>query len=491
MSAPYPISPLDNANPVTSNQAVHSARVVLISPYELGRQPFGIAEPAALLRDAGHEVSCVDLSQERLQPEELAGADLIALHLAMHTATRIAVEALPRIREINPHAIICAYGLYAVGNAELLGELGVSACYGGEAEPLILALAAEVADGSTRESPVERAPVRTEIFTGRLDFVTPDRSKLPPLTSYTSLQMPDGRSRRVGFAESTRGCKHLCRHCPVVPVYNGRFRAIPAAVVMSDIEQQLILGAEHISFGDPDFLNGPTHARRIIEQMHEQHPEITWDATIKVEHILANEDLLERFAKSGCLFVTTAVESVDDQVLGYLLKNHQAGDFALAVALLRRHGIAMAPTFVAFTPWTTAQSYVALLQSITDLELVNAVPSIQLAIRLLVPTGSHLLQIDEMTRHLGPYDSTLLGYPWAHPDPRVDELAQSVMACVETAEANDASREDTFTRVWELAHAALGKPAPALPARLGAVIPHHDEPWYCCAEPTSAQLQSF
>ena len=88
-------------------------KVVLINPYELGRKPFGLAEPAAWLKRAGCEVQCLDLSLQMLEPGVLAGADLVAIYVAMHTATRVAVAALPRIRQLAPDAHLCVYGLYA------------------------------------------------------------------------------------------------------------------------------------------------------------------------------------------------------------------------------------------------------------------------------------------------------------------------------------------------------------------------------------------
>ena len=98
--------------------------------------------------------------------------------------------------------------------------------------------------------------------------------------------LPEGGTRAVGFAEGSRGCKHLCRHCPVVPVYEGRFRVVPVEVVMADIAQQVAAGATHISFGDPDFFNGPTHGMRLARALHEAFPQVSFDATIKIQHLI-------------------------------------------------------------------------------------------------------------------------------------------------------------------------------------------------------------
>lgn len=459
--------------------------VVLVNPYELGRQPFGLAEPAAWLGADGFDVRCLDLSLERLEPAVLDGAGLVAIYVAMHTATRIAVEAIPRIRALAPDAHVCAYGLYAPVNEALLRELGVETVLGGEFEPALQSLARRLRagdDGPQREPVVER---------GKVDFVRPDRSLLPALERYAHLRLPDGTTRTVGFAEASRGCKHLCRHCPVVPVYEGRFRVVPVEVVMDDIRQQVAAGATHISFGDPDFLNGPTHALRVVRALHREFPELSYDATIKVEHLIGSASLLPELRATGCLFVTSAVESVDDAVLEHLAKGHTGTDFDRAHALLQDAGIGLAPTFVAFTPWTTLEGYRALLARLVDLELVNSVPPVQLAIRLLVPAGSYLLRLEGFRDLVEDFDAGVLGYPWRHADPRVDTLHREVQAWVERAEGEGLGRRTMFRHTWELAHSYLGIPAPALPEALGPPVPSLSEPWYCCAEPTEQQLQSF
>ncbi len=456
--------------------------VVLINPYELGRQPFGLAEPAAWLKRAGFSVGCADLSLEKLDPDRLREAKLICLYVAMHTATRIALEAIPRIREWAPRAHLCAYGLYAPVNEHLFRTLGVDTVLGGEVEPRLLALAERLRAG---EGGPQTEPV---ISLDKIPFITPDRSGLPSLDRYAKLLLPDGGSRTVGFAEASRGCKHLCRHCPVVPVYQGKFRIVPLEVVIADIRGQVESGAKHISFGDPDFLNGPTHALRVVRALAAEFPGVTYDFTTKVEHLVKHPALLAELKQTGCLFITSAVEAVDDRVLERLDKNHTAEDFARAVGLLREADITFSPTFVAFTPWISLEGYVDLLERLVQLELVESVAPIQLAIRLLVPRGSYLLQLPGFEELLDPFDADLLGYPWQHPDPRVDELQAAVQEFIERAEGDGLERREVFSGIWSMAHDALGAPSPALPGFLGTPIPRHSEPWYCCAEPTRRQL---
>lgn len=460
-------------------------RVVLISPYELGRQPFNLAEPAAWLEQDGFDVRCLDLSVERLAPETLAEAELVAIYLGMHTATRIAVEALPRIRALAPRAHFCAYGLYAPVNERLLRSLGIDTVLGGEFEPHLLSAARRMRGGKgtpQREPVVERS---------KIPFLEPQRSGLPKLSHYAGLRTPNGECKTVGFAETSRGCKHLCRHCPVVPVYQGKFRIVPMDIVLADIRNQVSEGAQHISFGDPDFFNGPIHALKVVHALHRAFPNITYDATIKIEHIIRLPQYLPVLRETGCLFVTSAVESVDDDILGYLDKGHTSLDFDRAVELLRQHDIALAPTFIPFTPWTTLEGYVELLQRLLKLKLVESVPPIQLAIRLLIPEGSYLLKLPGFASRLDAFDPKLLGYPWHHPDARVDALQSAIQAIVATSEAEGLSRPQIFARIWSMAHEVLECPTPELPSDFGVLIPHLTEAWYCCAEPTNQQLQSF
>ena len=463
-------------------------RAVLISTYDMGRQPFGLASPAAWLRAAGWDVTSVDAAKEQLDPATLSSVDLIAFHLPMHTATRLAAPLITNARRVNASARICAYGLYAPLNAEWLRSIGVDAIFGGEFEEELTAWAGSsfdrlrTSESATRgaSSASHREPLSSPPHpkVPRIHFLVPDRSGLPPLSRYATLQLPDGTRRLVGYTEASRGCKHLCRHCPIVPVYNGQFRVVPPDVVLADIEAQVAAGAQHITFGDPDFFNGPTHAMRILDRLHAAHPSVSYDVIIKIEHLLAHRDLLPRLTATGCAFVTSAVESLDDRVLARLDKGHTRADFVEAVRLCRDAAITLIPTFVAFHPWSTLDSYCDLLDTIADLDLVGHVAPIQLAIRLLIPEGSRLLELDEMRRRVGAFDPVTLTYRWTHADPRVDALHTDVAEIVGARPRAD--RQTTFDAISALAHQRAGlRRSASKPARDRATVPFLNEPWYC------------
>jgi radical SAM superfamily enzyme YgiQ (UPF0313 family) len=457
--------------------------VVLISTYELGRQPFGLASPAAWLRRAGSTVTCLDLSRDALSEEPLRQADFIAFYVPMHTATRLAVQMLPAVRKLGPRAHLCFYGLYAPVNESFLRKLGAETILGGEFEEGLAAAVDRVGRSRGSAGPGQTEPV---ISLTRQQFLVPDRNGLPPLGRYAHLNHSDGRPRIVGYTEASRGCKHLCRHCPVVPVYGGRFRVIQPDVVLEDIRRQVEAGAEHITFGDPDFFNGIRHAVEIVRALHAGHPVLTYDVTIKIEHLLEHSEHIRTLRDTGCLFVTSAVEAVDDRILARLDKGHTSADFVAVVELFREAGLALSPTFVAFTPWTTLEGYRELLERVAELDLVQSVSPIQLAIRLLIPSGSRLLELREIRDMVGPFDEAGLVYPWANPDPRVDEMCGKIQQLIKRAHAAEKTgdtRGAIFARVWELARRTAGLPAQEIsqegvgPAR--AAIPYLTEPWYC------------
>lgn len=437
--------------------------ILLLSTYELGRRPFGLASPKSWLAREGHRVRSIDLAVEALPEPLIHEADFVAFYLPMHTATRLALPVIERVKRLNPKARLVCYGLYAPLNAELLRSLGVEAIAGGEFEPALVKLARgeQVPDGSL----------------DRLQFIAPDRSDVPAgVRNYARLRHGT-EIREVAYTEASRGCKHLCRHCPVVPVYRGQFRIVQAEVVLEDIRRQVASGAGHVTFGDPDFFNGPTHALRIVEALHSEFPEITYDATIKIEHLLKHRDLLGTLRETGCVFITSAVESVDNRVLAKLEKNHTRQDFLDAVALTRAAGLTLQPTFIAFTPWTTIESYRDLLQVLADLDLVENVGSVQLALRLLITSGSRLLELEDIRERVGPFDPKLLVYPWKHADPEVDLLAAGVFRLVAEQQKLERTRGEIFREICALAGA--GMPPENFDLLPRAAIPYLDEPWYC------------
>lgn len=445
--------------------------ILLVSTYELGRQPFGLASPAAWLHEVDATVQCLDLSVQCITPEQVQQADMIGFYLSMHMATRMALPLIQKVRALKPDVHICCFGLYAPVNAAYLRDMGVDTILGGEFEAGLLQVAQRLARG---ENGSQSEPL---ISLAKQNFRLPDRSTLAPLDHYAHLKTATGQAVQVGYTEASRGCKHVCRHCPIVPVYNGRFRIVSPEVVLADIRQQVEAGARHITFGDPDFFNGPGHALPLVEAFHTEFPDLTYDVTIKVEHLWQQREHLATLKETGCLFITTAVESFDDNILDIFDKRHTTAEFETVLNECRKLNLTVVPTFVAFSPWTTLDGYRHFLAEIARLDLVAHVAPVQYTLRLLVPPGSKLLELPETQHLIGPLDRAKLTYTWRNADPRVDALQQDLDKLADETQRQGLSRQEIFTHIWERAYQSE-MPPPGLSAT-GAIIPHMTEPWYC------------
>jgi radical SAM superfamily enzyme YgiQ (UPF0313 family) len=456
--------------------------IVLISTYELGRQPFGLASPAAWLRRRGHQVTSLDLSRQPLDEDAICAAGLVAFYVPMHTATRLAIQLIEPVRRLNPRAHLCFYGLYAPMNEAHLRAQGVQHILGGEFEEGLAHLTEHLERNGKGVELAALPQPAPGISLARQKFIRPDRGGFPLLATYAHVVLPSGEHRIAGYTEASRGCKHLCRHCPIVPVYNGIFRVVDREVVLEDIRQQVAAGAQHITFGDPDFFNGIRHAMELVQEFHREFSAVSYDATIKIEHLRKHKEHLSALRDTGCLFVTTAAETFDNDVLTKLDKGHTREDFLEVHRIFRELGMVLQPTFVPFTPWTTVESYLELLQVLQENELIENVAPIQLAIRLLIPAGSRLLELEEVRRLVAPFDPAALVYPWRNPDPRVDALCEKIQEMVIAGEKRKRSREAIFENVWHAAYKAAGVEvafAAQPPLLSRAAIPYLNEPWYC------------
>jgi radical SAM superfamily enzyme YgiQ (UPF0313 family) len=496
--------------------------ILLISCYELGHQPFHLALLLRMLRQAGYTPVAIDTAVESLTDESIQQAQLVAISVPMHTALRLGQQIALRIRSLNPPAHICFYGHYALLNADYLLQECADSVIGGEYEATIIRLIKAIEHGDTvardgRGEDFKRAAqdiadhppdgprhrfawqspglptwtlralhhartAKSGPNLQRTEFLVPERSALPGLERYARLEF-GGQIRLSGYTETTRGCKHTCLHCPITPIYDGHFFAIPAEIVLEDIRAQVANGASHITFGDPDFFNGPTHAMRISRALHKEFPDVTFDATIKIEHLLKQRHLLPELHELGCLFIVSAVESINDTVLERLDKGHTSADVSEAFDVLEQAGIVLRPSLLPFSPWETLESYIALLNFFEERHLIEHIDPVHFSIRLLIPPGSAILEAPDSQDWLGELDAPAYTYLWRHPDPRMDALQRDVAALVEKAEEVHADPIETFFAIKALALSSIGQSLYLSCAvqnyGVGKVLPHLTETWFC------------
>ncbi len=432
------------------------------------------------MQAAGYSPACLDLAVEAFDPARIARARLVVISAPMHTALRLGLALLPRLAAVNPRAPVVFQGLYAQLQRDLLFSRGASAVTAGECEETIVALARALESGRELASVAGLSlPGRPAApLLAKLRFPVADRRGLPPLSVYAKLDPGDGKLVPAAYAEASRGCKYRCRHCPIPPIYGGRFFVVPRASVLEDVEAQVASGARHVTFGDPDFWNGPGHTEAIVRELHRRHPDVTYDATIKIEHLLRHRARIPMLVATGCAFVTTAVESLDDAVLARLDKGHTRAGVEEAFDLCEEAGLPLRPTFVAFTPWTTAEGFGDILRFVERRGLAARVDPVQYALRLLVPPGSALLT--GALPGLRPPREEGLSYEWIHPDARIDALQQRLWALAKEARRDGRGRADTFARIRDLTSETLGLSLARRPVpRRRGHVPSLTESWFC------------
>ncbi|MGH9304358.1 MAG: radical SAM protein [Acidimicrobiales bacterium] len=506
-------------------------RVLLLSTYELGHQPFALATIRARLRAAGHETRAVDVAVSPLPSGDLQWAEALVISVPMHTALRLALEVVHRARQLCPALPIALCGLYApvAETSELLR--GTDLLVAGDPGPALLGWlgggqdtadpgggqgpgggqdTAGTAGGQGTAGPGPRsvteigypvsrrapsaAAAAAATAAATAAAAAPLRDDLEPLERYATL-VTGATKRLVGSTLSSHGCNHRCRHCPVAAVYGGRSRPIALEAVLGDVAQLVDAGATHINFGDPDFLNRPRHALEVAEAVHASWPELSFDATVKVEHVIRHEQLWRHLRELGLNFVVSAFESTDDEVLRLLDKGHTAADEALALSVLRQAGIEARPSWLPFSPWTTLSSLADLLRFSAEHDLVSSTDTVQYSIRLLLPAHSLLLDHPDpvLAASLGELDASNGTWSWSPLDPSLDELQAALTEIAEAAAENEVGAEAAFGQVWEAARGGgvplEAEPPPvAWPSPLaGPERPHLSEAWFCCAEPTRSQ----
>ena len=469
------------------NESLSCPQVMLISCYELGHQPFSLGSTLGILDGEGVKAAAVDLAVEEMSADTgvLEKVRLVAISAPMHTALRIGTETARQVRLLNPDVHICFFGYYAGLNTDYLINSGYAdSTIAGEFESALLDLVLDVLcsefDPAAPPEGVSTANFVSVPSMKRVAFEPPQRDGLPTLERYARMRS-DGELRLAGYTESSRGCKYVCRHCPVTPVYNGRFFVVPHDIVLGDVRSQVNSGAKHITFGDPDFLNGPRHAQRVVRSLHAEFPEVTFDFTARIPHLLRYSDLLPEMADSGCAFVVSAIESLSDDVLASLDKGHVRADILRALDLLDDAGIPLRPSLLPFTPWTTLDDYLELLAFVRENDLVDYIDPVQYSLRLLIPPGSAILEKHAQAPWIGELDPASFSYVWNHPDGRMENLQKQVSLRVANDDRAGEPVRSTFAAIEEIA-AGIGCVSPPYPRTVPSrrkVPAGLTESWFC------------
>ncbi len=236
-----------------------------------------------------------------------------------------------------------------------------------------------------------------------------------------------------------------------------------------------------MTFGDPDFLNGPAHAMGVLRRLHDRLPDVTFDLTIKVEHLLRHADLVRELPELGVLFVVSAFESTDDRTLELLDKGHTVADMEASVELCRNSGLEIRPSWMPFVPWTTPADVVDVFRFLDGNDLLATTDPVQMSIKLLIPPGSLMLDVPEVQQAVDELDAGALTHTWRYSDPGADVLQRRLAGIAEAASAAAIDPVETMVDMWALALESAGRDISEaqIPAGATAGRPRMTESWFC------------
>ena len=436
-------------------------KILLTSFYDLGKQPKIIAEIVDRYNSSEIEFDFVDFSVEN-QNIDLENYDVLGIYAPMHTATILSIEYIKD--KILPNKMF-TFGLYG----SVLEDFNSSIRYIKDIESDELALFLEINDD-------HQFSLKNNI---------PNRQIFPDISNYAHLV--DGSNNIIaGSVETTYGCKHSCTHCPVPISFNGTFKTYSLEKIISDVENQVNQGAKHISFNDPDFFNGPIHALKILESLNKKFPTITYDSTIKVEHIIKYKKYFKELSSLNMVFVISAFETTNDLVLSILEKNHTSNDLNTSIEISQDFGIDVRPTWMPFSPWTELNDLSNIVNLIEKYKLRETVDPIQLTIKLLIPKHSLIIKKPEINKYLGNYEKNSLSFKWDYENNDVEKLQSSLFDFILHNSELDEHKQylgmvniiEKFTDTELLKNSTYDFKN----------VPKLSETWFCCAEPSKIQL---
>ena len=436
-------------------------KILLLSFYDLGKQPKIISELHKKLDNGSNQIDIVDYSIEE-KNLTLDNYDVLGIYASMHTASVLAEQYL-RDRKLPNKLFV--FGLYANVFSEMFSNFQSIHSF----------------DSDELESLLEVQLNPNYSF----KHSVPDRTILPSITDYSHIV--DGSNNLIaGSVETTYGCKHECTHCPVPIEFKGMFKTFGTEKIITDVTNQVEEGAKHISFNDPDFFNGPKHALKILQLLNEKHPSITYDSTIKVEHILKYPDYFQELKNLNMLFVISAFETTNDHVLNILQKNHSFNDLNKAVELSLENKIDIRPTWMPFSPWTEQNDLISIIKLIENYKLRETVDPIQLTIKLLVPKNSLILKRPEMKEYLLDYDPSSFSYAWKYKFPNIDNIQNELFTYVLQHESENEYAQ--YLGLVDILESHTNETLLNSEKYSQRIVPKLSETWFCCAEPNKIQL---
>jgi radical SAM superfamily enzyme YgiQ (UPF0313 family) len=412
-------------------------KVIVATTFESGYQPLNAICAATAIKDAGFDVSLVDVYVEGLHEANFYYADVICISIPLFDSLSTGVQLAENIEKWNSKAKIVFFGQYATINANsLTGKYSHYTIVGEWEIPLVNLVKYLNGFETDLLGVVDIAKARSNKtiipYLNRSDFTLPDRSLSPPLIKYPQPQIDRllGEKQIVGGVEGTRGCHHKCTYCSVYAAYKGKIIIVPGDLIERDVEALVAQGMTHLTFTDADFFNAKKHNLKLMRKLHDEFPSLTYDFTTRVDHILENKEIIKEMVQLGLAFITTALEFPKQEVLDQVIKEIDMPMIKEAINFVLSLGIKLNPTFIMFNPWVGLEDLALFYHFVEENKLENIIDPIQFETRLHLYKGSPLLSNNPSIRNLE-LEEHEFHFDWKHPDPRVDTLFTESVTPVE------------------------------------------------------------
>lgn len=402
-------------------------RTTVLSIFEGGYQPLGAINAATALTLNGREARLFDSYIDGVDDVAAFSDDVVAIAIPLFDSLTSAILLADRVKKFRSDAIVIFFGQYATINSDRIVPKYADYVVTGESEATLPALV-EYLEGRSGHMPSGvvgregRDSNSGATRRARPPVYPPRRNLAPSLAKYPQPQIEKllRRSVVVGGLEATRGCHHKCTYCSVFAAYDGKVMVIEDDTVLSDADTLMQMGMTHLTFTDAEFFNTKKNGTRLLKELHNRYPTLTYDFTTRVDHIIENRDLLPELKRLGVEFITSALEYPKQEVLDQVAKEVTVEMLDLSVRATKNAGMLLNPTFIMFNPWIRLEDVVLMEDFVDRNGLDELIDPIQYETRLHLYKGSPLLS-NATIRDLKLTENEF-HYDWEHPDPRVDEL---------------------------------------------------------------------
>jgi len=338
------------------------ANVCLIYPRDINLNffPLGIGYIAAFLKQQGHNVTFLDMTEsnlELLNKSKVKHADIVGISITT-VQLGLAEKIVDLLKKNNHQVKIVAGGIHPSYFKEefLKNNHNIDFVIYGEGEitmnELCCAMDQKQEDFSGISGLIYRRgediminPPRDLIF---------DLNLLPfparELVNYKTYLQPPGLIRgvwtvRTANITTSRGCPGRCTFCGVNYLFDKRYRRRTVDNTLAEVDFLVSqYNIDSIYFMDDTFLMNTEWIEEFCRKLSERNYCLKWSCYGRVDTV--NEKIIQAIKKAGCVQVEYGIESGSIPVLKQIKKNIEVDKIKRAIKLTKENNIRALGSFI-------------------------------------------------------------------------------------------------------------------------------------------------